>query len=89
MANPILVDIIKDEWNLVAPGVTIGQISIISNTAAQILTTYRMAGDPAPETQGPIEGVPMSRKSIEIMSNDPIDVYLYPQEANGKVRLDI
>lgn len=89
MANPVLIDITQDEWNLVASAVTTGQISIISNTAAQILTTYRAAGDPAPITQGPVEGVAMSRKSIKIMSSNPIDVYLYPQEANGKVRVDL
>lgn len=87
MANPILVDIVKNEWNLVVERATVGQISIISNKAAQILTTYRAAGDPAPDE--PVEGVPMSRKSIEIISNEPIDVYLYPQEADGRVRVDL
>jgi len=87
MANPLLVSLSKDVWTKVATAVTRGQVSIIGNQPQQILTTYRLTGGPAPITQS--EGVAMSRKSVQIFSKDPIDVYVLPQGNASKVRVEV
>ena len=88
MANPVFFDLTKDTWTLVASSVTRGQVSIIGNKPPQFMATYRVAGD----VNVPVlveDGIPMSRNSVQIESKDPIDVYIFPQNTDGRIRLDI
>lgn len=87
MANPIVIPLTKETWVKVASSVFTGQISILDTSAQQILTTYRVPNDPPPTSI--IDGVAMSRKSIKIISNEPIDVYLYAQIEDSVVRVDL
>jgi len=86
MANPVIIDIPIDAWLKVATNVTKGQIHIIETTS-QYLHTYRITTDPAPNGVG--DGIRMSRGAIEIKSDSLIDVYIYCQEKDGKIRVDL
>lgn len=87
MANPLLIDVDANEWTKVATAVNVGQLSIIGQQSPQVLTTYRITGDPAPNSAG--EGIRMSRKSVPIKSSFLIDVYVYPQEKKATIRVDV
>lgn len=85
--NPVFILIPKNTWVLVAEGVTRGQVSIIKTSPEQHLSAYRVAGDPAPTLVN--QGIPLSRNSNQIKSRDPIDVYIFVQNVDSKVRIDL
>ena len=88
MANPVVLDLIANEWNLVAEGITTGQLSVLGNQPSIYLRTYRLNGEPAPSSDT-TEGIRLSRKSVQIRSRNLIDVYVYPQLKGAKVRIDL
>lgn len=89
MANPVFVDCPADEWTKVATDVTTGQIWK-ANTTPAYLQTYKLTGEAAPSDRG--EGMKLfsdDNNSEEISSSEPIDVYVFPVGAIGRVRVDI
>ena len=89
MPRPQFIDLAKDQWIKVADAVTGGLISIVDINPHLVVYTYRDAGDVVNLPNGQEEGIPLSRKSITIKNDTPIDVYLYAVERNGKVRVDL
>lgn len=89
MPRPLFIDLPKDQWIKVADAVTGGLISIVNINPDLVVYTYRDAGDVIDIPDGQEEGIPLSRKSITIKNDTPIDVYLYAVAKNGKVRVDI
>ncbi len=52
--------------------------------------TYRLAGEAAPtDKEDAVQSLFDTRESEQISSNDPIDVYIYCQNVEGKVRVDL
>ena len=87
MASPAIVTLPSDTWIKVATAVTTGQVHKLTQRPTQVLHTYRATGEAAPSDLS--EGIPMSKKSIPIRSLDPIDIYLYAQGEEMKVRVDV
>ena len=88
MANPVFVDCPADQWTKVATNVTTGQVWR-SNLSPVYLMTYRMTTLAAPTDQD--EGVQVftDNNSIPISATSGIDVYVWPIDRAGRVRVDI
>ena len=89
MANPVIVQITANTWNLVASNVTAGQIHRIDKRPTGHLQTYRMTGNPAPTSV--LEGVPcfVGTDSEPIQAAAAIDVYIWPHSSDGVIRRDV
>lgn len=90
MANPFFIECEKNQWTLVCSNVTTGKLWR-ARVGANYLHTYRDSGDPAPTERG--EGMQIftdNEPNYEIIkSNIGIDVYIYPVNKNGRVRVDL
>lgn len=94
MAEPVFIDLPEGAWTKIAEATTTGVVSKKTEAPQEYLQTYRTAGGtPPPNTEaGKEEGVPMFqdlRASEEISSSSPIDVYIFPVGAAGRVRVDV
>lgn len=91
MADPAYpVNVTAGQWNLVAANAASGFIHRKSTTPNVYLQTYRAAGSPAPTTDD--EGVKMFIDNPEteiIGATAAIDVYVWPINENGILRVDI
>ena len=86
MADPVLIVCNKDAWTKVATAVRNGNIHIDKSTVSY-LQTYRDTGGAAPS--GRDEGVRIPIGGAAIASKNDIDVYIYAQKEDGKVRVDL
>lgn len=89
MSNPVFFDLPADTWTKVATSVVIGQIRR-KDLRATYLQTYRGTGEAAPTLKA--DGVLAfdeypNREPIE--DTNLIDVYLYPVDIAGRVRVDL
>ena len=90
MANPVFIDLTKDTWTKVATAVTSGIVHKIKSQPYNYLQTYRLTGEAAPTDKA--DGVRVFENDIdfvEIAATVPIDVYLYPVNADGRIRVDV
>ena len=89
-ADPVFVDCPEGAWTKVADGATVGQLHKVSDDPSNYLQTYRLAGEAAPTLIA--DGVPAfpdNGRSDPISSDAAIDVYIWPQTAAGRVRVDL
>ncbi len=86
MANPLFVECLKDVWTKVATNVNHGQISK-SIFSVDYLHTYRLSGDAAPVDEE--NGLRFVSPTVPIISIRAIDVYIFAQNKDGEVRVDI
>lgn len=87
MSGPVLVDVPKDQWTLVAKGVSHGFIHQITQSF-EYMHTWCPAGSPAPIGEPGVIGMRIAARTIPIESNIRIDIYLSGLEKDGKVRVD-
>ncbi len=90
MSNPVLIDCPAETWTKVATGVLTGNIYRVKTNPRVYLQTVRDTGEPAPTNLS--EGVPMFKdypNREEVSSNVAIDIYIYPRNKAGKVRVDL
>lgn len=89
MANPIFINLTKDTWVKIATSVVAGQVWKVNSSPESYLQTYKVAGEAAPT--GRALGVTAFNKSSveEIASPSPIDVYLWADGEDGRVRVDL
>lgn len=85
MANPVLTDCPAGQWTKVATNVTAGVIHIVSYDPEKYLQTYRDTAGVAPTTIA--EGV-WFKDQLDIAASAGIDVYIWPINKAGKVRVD-
>ncbi|KPK96021.1 hypothetical protein AMJ80_02455 [bacterium SM23_31] len=91
MADPVYVDCPADAWTKVATGITTGQLWR-KKLGPVYLQTYRMTTNPAnPAPTDQEDGVQIftANNNIPISATAPIDVYIFPVGAAGRVRVDI
>ena len=85
MANPVLVTCLKEVWTKVVTGQTAGVIHVLKDEA-KYLQTYRDAGGIAPTT---VEEGARFDTQLNISASAAIDVYVWCQVQDGKVRVDL
>jgi hypothetical protein len=88
MADPVVTTLTKDTWVKVATGVTTGLIHKMSK-GINILQTYRDTTNPAPTDLTDAIRAFGDSHTEQISAGSPIDVYLYAQNQDGKVRIDL
>lgn len=94
MADPVFLDCPKGTWTKVATNVTFGVINIVKD-GLSYLQTYRMTGNNPPLTKD--AGVrafdpsdpDLKDRQLHISSPEPIDVYIWADSLNGRVRIDL
>jgi len=87
-----LVECVKGTWTKVASAVTMGYIHVSNTDPTVFYQTWRNAGDSAPPEDKPfsIDGqVRLLEPVDEIISDIPIDVYIYAADRTGIVRVDL
>lgn len=89
MADPVLVDCPEGQWTKVATNVTSGNIRKISYTPDVYLETYRLTGSAAPTLESEGRRLFEISGSAVISASAAIDVYIWPKEQDGKVRVDL
>jgi hypothetical protein len=87
MANPTIIDCPADQWTKVATNVTAGLIHIFQGEKLKWLQAYRLTGEAAPTDRS--DAVPLVEPTDNISASAAIDVYVYPNGADGKVRVDL
>lgn len=89
MATPVFVTCNKDAWTKVATNVETGFIHMVSLDPNIYLYTYRDTGDPAPTLR--TDGVPLFDEDnvASILATAGIDVYVWVDKVDGKVRVDL
>ena len=88
MADPVLINLPADTWTVVATNVTSGQVHTVKSSKPNVyLQTYRETGNPVPIERD--EGVPIIGDVAEISAVSGIDVYIYPVNEAGRVRVDV
>lgn len=88
MADPVVSTITQGAWAKVATNVTSGWVYLLDNPEHEVLQTYRMTGGTAPT--GSEEGVPVDPKDgAQISAYSGIDVYLFCEFSDFKVRVDV
>lgn len=89
MASPVFIDCTKDSWEPVAINVLAGTVHKISLEPNIYLQTYVMTGVAAPT--GRDKGVPAFPKGNpeDISASSGIDVYIWADKVDGRVRVDI
>ena len=85
MANPILVDCPAGQWTLVATNVVTGFIYTKQARSTIYMHTYRLTGEAAPTNRD--EGVQFISVA-PIVATQGIDVYIWAENDNGRVRVD-
>lgn len=90
MANPVYpVNVVKDGWRKVATSVVTGTIYKMK-TDTTYLQTYRLTGEAAPTLR--TEGVRLFQEFPDmerISSPAPIDVYVWCDNEDGILRVDV
>jgi hypothetical protein len=86
MAQPVIVPCPANAWTKVLDGVRVGQVWIQDTTPRVYLQTYREGGDPVPTTKD--EGVEFVGRVMGVSALKDIDVYIYPENEDGIVRVD-
>lgn len=88
MADPVFVNCPKDIWTKIATNVISGTIHAIYSKP-KYLQTYRSTGGAAPTLI--TDGVRVFKGDIEaeISAGAGIDVYIWCQNADGRVRVDL
>lgn len=88
MANPVIVPCPKGEWTKVATNIYGG---VIRNKGflAEYYQTHRDTGDPKPIDLTDAVKVFKKCSSVQIISSDLIDVYLWCKKFAGSVRVDL
>ena len=86
MTNPAIITLTKDTWVAVVTNVTNGVIHVTVPTT-QMLQTYVDTGDPAPTTND--LAVAITSRTLEILNDVAIDVYMKAVGAAGAVRVDL
>jgi len=90
MADPVIVDIPKGSWKVVATNVTTGQVHKLFEQPNEYLHTYRMTGNPAPSNKNEGIAIFVDNELTELISSvAAIDVYIWCVEENGRVRVDL
>jgi hypothetical protein len=79
MANPVIISCPKGEFTK-SDGVS-------PKTGVQYRQTYRDTGDPAPTER--YESVKVLEKGMPINSNIDIDVYIWCDNDDGSIRVDL
>lgn len=89
MATPTFVTCTKDQWTKIATNVETGFINKISLDPNIYLYTYRDTGDPAPTLR--TDGVPLFDEDdvSAIQATAGIDVYVWVDDVDGGVRVDL
>lgn len=88
-SNPLLVDCPANQWTKVATNVVTGQVWRMTSAPSKYLQTYRVTADPAPTDKSEGVGAFADVEKEIISASSAIDVYLYPVDAAGRVRVDI
>lgn len=94
MANPVFVDCTKNSWELVAEDVKQGVINIVRDDIAY-LQTYKLTGEAAPTAKSDgvrvydPENANLKDYQIIISATANIDVYLWAENHDGRIRADI
>lgn len=86
MANPAIKLCPADEWTKVAIGVTTGVVHILKIDPDKYYQTYRVTTDPEPTDLS--DAVPFDTP-LQISAATAIDVYIYPKNKAGSVRVDL
>lgn len=92
MADPVTVACTAGQWTKVATNVTGGIVHLLTGVTQLWLQTYRLTGVAAPTLKS--EGIPFGKDSISketesISASAAIDVYVWPTQSNGSVRVDL
>ena len=88
MANPVIVPCPKGAWTKVATNVVLGQIHN-KGYLAEYWQTHRDTGDPVPTDLTEAVRIFKKGQSVQVISLDPIDVYIYCKKFAGSVRVDL
>lgn len=88
MPAPAFITTTADTWEPVALNVIDGQVHRITS-GRTYLQTYRPQGEAAPTLR--TEGIPafLGGAPERILSNEPIDVYIWTDDNDGEVRVDV
>ena len=86
MADPVITPCPEGVWTKVAASQTAGKVHIMSTAPDKYLQTYRDATGIAPTLI--TEGVPFT-ELLTISAAAVVDVYIWPQGADGSVRVDL
>lgn len=87
MADPELKILPANEWSIIAQSITAGVIHRVSSTPQAYYTFYKAKGGSAPV--GLNIGERRLTDSERISSKSQIDVYIYPLNAEGIIRIDL
>ena len=87
MPDPELITCPDGVWTKVATAVRTGMIHI-KDLSPAYFQTYRVTGE-APPPANLNEAVSVSVDGAAILGNEDIDVYIYAQGAEGRVRVDL
>ena len=89
MATPVFVTCDKDAWTKVATDVQTGFINKVSTDPNVYLHTYRDTTDPVPTLR--TDGVPLfdEGNAVAISAIAGIDIYIWVDKVDGKVRVDL
>lgn len=92
MADPAIVACTAGAWTKIATNVTGGTVHLLTGVSQPWLQTYRDTGGAAPTLRS--EGIEFGKDSLSgeteaISASAGIDVYLWPDDSNGTVRVDL
>jgi len=93
MSTPTFIDLPADTWTKIATDISVGQVHLVDTAANVIRSTYvQPSGGTAPADDQAL-GVPafQNRTTERMASNSgsTMDVYLRPEGAAGRVRVDV
>lgn len=86
LANPVMVDIPKDTWVLVAENVSNAIIRKGASPKSAYFWTYRTTGDPAPVDED--DAIAWRTDSLSFEVEEPGDIYVKTHGGNGRVRVE-
>jgi len=85
MANPVKIDLLKNQWTLVATNALEGIIRIRQWQPDKYFITYRLNADPAPAgDQNEATSVRVYNQQVIISDTSGIDVYMYAYDLEGE-----
>lgn len=83
MANPALVSTTKNQWTKVATAILSGNF-FPYDSRSNYFITYKLTGESVPSNASKSPGIIMTEQ-IELGHSEPVDVYVYADNDNGKV----
>ena len=90
MPNPVLVSCPEGVWTKVATNVTSGQVNKkVGESGITYFRTYRVTGDAAPTDLSTAVGFYLSSVPIAANVSEPIDVYIWCQDGDGSVVVEV